>query len=214
MRAAAFVLAISAVAGAASAQVRWSGEAGAATDYVKRGVSRSDGRAQAYASATVASGTLYAGGFASTVKLGNADGEVDLYIGWSPEAFGYLFDLSAAQNVYVGDDRLSYTDVQLQASRKIGPIQVAALVGGSPDYLGGDQAWWAQGEASVELRRRWTLSATLGQEDTGALDHVYWSVGSAWKVDERLGVELRYWGTDGKGDRLDDRLMFGVKATF
>lgn len=214
MRAVAYALVLAAVASAASAQVRWSGEVGAATDYVKRGFSRSDDTAHLFGSATATSGAFYAGAFATTADLGDADGEVDLYAGWSPEAFGYVFDLSVARNVFVGDDDLSYTDVQLQASREIGPVRLAALVGGSPDYLGGDEAVWVQGDASVELYRRWTLSATLGREDADVSDHTYWSVGSAWKINDRLTTELRYWGTDAKVDRLDDRMVFGVRASF
>lgn len=214
MRAACFALVLSAAAAGASAQVQWSGEVGAATDYVKRGVSRSDDTVHVFAGATASAGSVYAGGWASTADLGDADGEVDLYVGWRPEVLGYQLDLSAARNVFVGDDDLSYTDVQLQASREIGPVRLAALVGGSPDYLGGDEAVWVQGDASVELYRRWRLSATLGREDSDLSDHAYWSLGSGWAVTDRLAVEVRYWGTDGEGDRLDDRVVAGVKATF
>jgi uncharacterized protein (TIGR02001 family) len=214
MRSVAVAVAFTALAGTGYAQVRWSGEGGVASDYVKRGFSRSDDTAHLFGSATASSGSFYAGAFATTADLGDADGEVDLYVGWSPEAFGYVFDLSAARSVFLGDDDLSYTDVQLQASREIGPVRVAALVGGSPDYLGGGEAFWAQGEASLELYRRWTLSATLGREDSDGSDHTYWSLGSAYALSDRIGAELRYWGTDGQGDRLDDRLVFGVKASF
>lgn len=215
MRAAVFALFLAAFAGGvASAQVQWSGEVGVATDYVKRGFSRSDDTAHLFGSATATSGAFYAGAFASTADLGDADGEVDLYVGWSPEAFGYVFDLSAARNVFLGDDDLSYTDVQLQASREIGPVRVAGLVGGSPDYLGGEEAFWLQGDASLELYRRWTLSATLGREDSDVSEHTYWSLGSAYALTDRISTELRYWGTDGSGDRLDDRIVFGMKARF
>lgn len=216
MRAAAFSLALvfAASAGATSAQVQWAGEVGVATDYVKRGFSRSDDTIHLFGSATASSGSFYAGAFATTADLGDADGEVDLYVGWSPEAFGYVFDLSAARNVFVGDDDLSYTDVQLQASREIGPVRVAALVGGSPDYLGGEEAVWVQGDASLELYRRWTLSTTLGREDSDLSEHTYWSLGSAYAVTDRISTEARYWGTDGSGDRLDDRVVFGVTASF
>lgn len=212
MRAACFATVLSAVALPAFAQVQWSGEVGAATDYVKRGVSRSDDTAHGFAGATASAGSFYAGGWASTVDLGDADGEVDFYVGWRPEAFGYVFDVSAARNVFVGDDDLSYTDVQVQASRAIGLVRVGALVGGSPDYLGDEAAFWVQGEASVELYRRWRVSATVGREDADLSEHAYWSVGSRWAVTERIVVELRYWGTDGAGARFEDRVVIGVKA--
>lgn len=216
MRAAALtlVLALTAAAGGATAQAQWAGEVGVATDYVKRGFSRSDDTAQLFGSATASAGSLYAGAVATTADLGDADGEVDLYVGWRPEAFGYVLDLSAARNVFAGDDDLSYTDVQLQASREIGPVRLAILVGGSPDYLGGEEAFWVQGDASVEVRPRLRLSATLGHEDSDVSEHAYWSLGSSYALADQISADLRWWGTDGEGDRLDDRVVFGVKASF
>lgn len=214
MRAVAIALVLSFPVGPGVAQVQWSGEIGAATDYVKRGLSRSDGEAHVFAGATASSGAFYAGGWASTADLGDAKAEVDLYVGWRPELAGYQLDVSAARNVILGDDDLSYTDVQVQVSREIGPVRFGALIGGSPDYLGAEEAFWAQADASVELYRHWRLSATLGREHSDLSDYAYWSLGSSWAVTDRLAVEIRYWGTDGAGDRQDDRVVAGVRATF
>lgn len=208
-------------AGAAAAEpVDWTLTGGIGSDYVKRGVSRLDDGPQVFGGVDADAGLFYAGVWASNADLGGADAEADLYVGARPELAGFQLDLSAARNVFLGEPDggdLDYWDLQAEASREIGPVRGAVLLGWSPDYLGAaDEAWWAQAGASVELGRRWTLSAAAGREESDLSEHVYWNIGTAVALTDRITADVRWWDTDAGdlGEAYEGRLVASIKAAF
>lgn len=232
-----------AVAGAAArpAQAQSAGApvfsfgAGAASDYVFRGVSRTAGRAEGFASADVGVSDAYAGAWASNVVLRGPGGtttaaEVDLYGGWRPEVMGYSLDLGAQYEVFTGQPAgaaLDYAEVYAKASRSIGPLTGRAGLYYSPAYAAhAGQAWYAEAGADWALAPDWTLSAGAGWRGVQhrplapalpvAGDYAAWSLGVTRAVGDHLAFDLRYLDTDrhGYGSGYGAKLVGRVRARF
>ncbi|HYF21889.1 MAG TPA: TorF family putative porin [Caulobacteraceae bacterium] len=195
--------------------------AGVQTDYVRRGVSRTED-GSVFLGADYEAGLFYAGAWASNVDVGQADVEGDFYVGGRPEIAGFGLDLSATYVAYLGQgdgEDLNHWETQAQLSRSIGPVWAAASVGWSPDWIGaGEEAWWWQADAAFEVMPRWTLSAAVGGQDVSDSpeEYTYWNVGTTYALTDRAGADVRWWDTDADdlGEPYEGRLVAGIKVAF
>lgn len=213
-----------------------------ATDYVSRGLSRSNGRPSAAVGTDLAKGALYTGAWVSTI--GGLDGvgaEVLLYGGWRPDRWGYSFDFAAVGKSYPGvDDRATsaYLEAQASASQTIGPLQyggrliytpkASRLPGVAPPAPGqrGD-GLYLELNGTLELTRKLKAGAAVGRQTNGydALDRTgrrrdasynTWNVGLAYDLNDHLNLDVRYWDTDAHslGSNYRPRLVAGLTAIF
>jgi uncharacterized protein (TIGR02001 family) len=205
--------------------------AGAATDYLFRGVSRTDDRGQVFASADAGLDEGYAGVWASNTAFRTPDGvrsgaEVDVYGGWRPEFRGYNLDFGAQYDSFADQPAgmgLDYAELYAKVSRLIGPVTGRLGVHYSPAFTaGGGQAWYAEGGADYAITRDWIASASVGHQSIarptvlGGGDYLTWNAGITHNIGDHLAVDVRYSDTDqhGYGQTYGSRLVGQIRASF
>lgn len=216
--------AAAALASPALAQDRgWdiSGEVGAATDYVSKGVSKTNGDPQVFAGWTAARGDFYVTPWVSNADFGpGADAEVKLTAGWAPEAWGYEWDWAVIGKAYPGtvageDDTM--VEVQGAVRRAIGPADLRLLVNYTPDNYGAaEDAWWWEGAAAWKLSSKAKIGGALGwRGQDGGNDYYAWNAGVLYKLTDRLSADVRYYDTDGHefGDNYESRVVGALKLS-
>lgn len=199
--------------------------AGAASDYVFRGISQTDEKAQVFggADATFAGGKGYAGVWASNVDFNNGtNAEVDVYGGFKPTAGPVTFDLGVIYYGYIGSPSGShqpYVEFKGAASVPAGPLTLGAAVYYSDEFFGktGKATYYEVNAAYAIPDSKFSLSGALGhQKVVGPLDYSTWNIGATAALTDHLSADLRYWDTDehGFGKIYGSRVVIGLKATF
>jgi len=217
--------------------------AGAASDYVFRGVDQTDGRAEGFGGLDISHGDVYVGTWASNVDLKQfgdtkASAEIDAYGGWRPYLFGYNFDLGAIAYTYIDPaTREDYVEAYAKASRAIGPVSAGLSIYASPQYPRAAGAGaYIEGKAAYAITRKFTASVTLGDQyeahalgpapclptqagcagPYGDLSYVDWSFGGAYALTDHIGLDLHYTDTDthGLGAPYRARVVLSARATF
>jgi uncharacterized protein (TIGR02001 family) len=217
---------------AAAAKPSFAFTAGAASDYVFRGFSRSADRAQGFASVDAAYSDFYAGVWGSNAAYRRPNGpartgaEVDVYAGWRPEFRGYSLDFGAQYDVFAGQPSgagLDYAELYAKVSRSIGPATGRLGLHYSPAFTAhGGQAAYAEAGVDYAITRDWTASVGVGRQwvarqgPFGAADHLSWTAAIGHSFGEHLAVDLRYSDTDRHrlGDAYGGKLVGELRATF
>jgi len=217
--------------------------AGAASDYLFRGVDQTDGDMEGFGGLDLSRGQVYVGTWASNVNLKRfgdtrASAEVDAYGGWRPSLFGYDLDVGAIAYTYVDPaEREDYVEAYAKASRAIGPISAGLSIYASPKYpRAGGAGAYIEGKVAYALTRKLTLSAALGDQyeahasspapclptQAGCagpysdLSYVDWSLSAAYALTDQIGLDLRYTDTDihRLGDPYHGRVLLTARASF
>ena len=210
------------VAAHAAADGDLSLQAGVASDYISKGISKTQGDPQIWGRAEYARGDAYVGTWASNVKIPQrSDAEVHFYAGYKPEAWGYDFDFIAFYKTYPGTlDGVDHDLVEFRGDvgRTIGPLNARLRVEWTPDNFGSsEEALWVEGRAAWKVARKTELSAAIGRrEQEGGNDYTAWNVGVKRSLIDRLSADLRWYDTNGHdfGDNYDGRLVVALTASF
>jgi uncharacterized protein (TIGR02001 family) len=218
-----FALAAACALPAAAHAGDWTVQVGAATDYISKGISKSDEKAQGWGRVEWAGPEdFYAGAFATNADLSaGADAEIQLYGGWRPEALGYEWDLGLVYKTFPGT-RADLTDDMIElkgeVARAIGPVKGRLHVDWSPDNYGSaKQALWVEGRLGYAVARKTEVSVGLGRrEQENGADYTAWNIGVKQKLTDKLSGDLRWYDTNGHefGDVYDGRLVAAITATF
>lgn len=196
---------------------------GAASDYVFRGISQTDGDPQIFGGADLTAGMVYAGVWASNVDFGDdTSAEIDGYFGVKPTAGPVSLDLGAIYYGYIdapsGSD-YGYWEIKAAGSVPAGPATVGAAVYYSPEFFGGiGPATYAELNASGSPADKWTLSGALGYQsfsDFSGFDYTTFNVGVTYAFTDKVSGDLRFTDNDidGCGDICDSRVVVSLKAT-
>ncbi len=243
-----FLVAIAlAIATQAAAQttptISISTNAGAATDYVFRGVDQTSGGVEGFGGLDLSRGPFYVGTWASNVDLKRfgdtrASAEIDAYGGWRPNLFGYDLDLGAIAYTYVDPaEREDYVEAYAKASRAIGPVSAGLSIYASPQYPRAAGAGdYVEGKLAYAPTRKLTFSTAVGERyearalspapclptatgcagPYGDLSYVDWSLGGSYDLTDQIGLDLRYSDTDahGLGSPYRARVLLSAHANF
>lgn len=199
-----------------------SGEFGVATDYVSKGVSKTNGDGQVFIGGEAARGDFYVAPWISNADFGpGADAEIKLTAGWAPQAWGYEWNLAAIGKFYPGTEpgeSDAMIEYHVDVSRSIGPASARLAVEYTPDNYGGaTEAWWVEARAGWELTAKSKLTGAVGRrEQDGGNDYTAWNVGADYDLTENVTADLRYYGTDGTefGKNYDDRVVAELTVGF
>jgi uncharacterized protein (TIGR02001 family) len=195
---------------------------GVASDYVFRGVSQTDEKAQVYGGADLTSGIFYAGVWASNVDfLDSTSAEIDAYVGVKPTAGPVALDLAAIYYGYTNEpDGADYGYWEFKAAGSVpaGKGSVGAAVYYSPDFFGAvDGAVYYEVNGSFPITDKLSASAALGHQALdGPGDYTTWNLGVGYALTDHFGLDLRYHDTNEHdfGSIYESRLALGVKASF
>lgn len=195
---------------------------GAASDYLFRGVSQTNEKAQVFAGADVSMGSFYAGTWASNVDFGDGtDAELDFYGGYTTTLGIVSVDVGVLYYIYFDappGPSPNYVEVAGKADIPIGPATVGAQASFTPDYYGtGGNAWYYELNTSYSPNDTLTFNAALGrQEIADGGTYTTWNAGIAYAVTEHLALDLRYHDTSrhSLGNTYGNRVVATIKATF
>lgn len=227
----AFLITLSLLSSSAFAEdSTFSANAALTTDYVSRGISQSDGHPAVQGGldwAHTPTG-LYAGMWSSSVDLGRASAEVDLYAGITRTVDKLTWDLGALYYYYPGvNHAYHYDSMELAAALgyDLDFMLVNLSLNYSPDYfLSSGEAWYPAVNVNVPLPHDFSLDAGYGRQwfdenvAVGIADYNTWLLGVNYNI-EGFILSLKYTDTSiGKTaicpDNCDARAFFMVSRTF
>lgn len=205
-------------AGSASAEDGVSVQLGVASEYVGKGLGKSDEEPAVSGSIEYSRSGVYASLFASTAKLSQgSDAEILTTIGYRFEAAGTGFDLSVINRDLPGTRKgvdANYTEYQADASRKFGPVSTRFRVNYTADgFAATQEAWWIelQGGVALDKLTRATVAVADRSADGGA-EYTAWNMGVKRKLGDRFALDVRWYDTDGHryGASYEGRLVAGL----
>jgi uncharacterized protein (TIGR02001 family) len=195
---------------------------GAASDYVFRGISQTDGAGQVFGGADVSMGKAYAGTWLSNVDFNNGTTmEYDFYAGYKPQVGPVALDVGVIYYGYAnkpsGADE-AYWEAKVAGSVPVGKGTIGAAVYYSPEFpFKTGEASYYELNASAPLTEKASVSAAVGHQSVvGPADYNTWNLGVGYALTSKLGVDLRYWDTSehGFGKIYGSRVALSLKATF
>ncbi len=209
-------------------QVAWN--AAITNDYVFRGISQNAGNAAGSGGIDVTDNIVYVGTWLSNVNFGDKTRfENDLYGGVRPTVAGISLDLGVIYYNYIdaphGSD-WNYWEAKALASKAFGPVTIGGAFYYSPEYTGhnGNSEYY-EVNGAYTMANKATISGAVGYQalsksDTGISGYGTWNIGVTYPLNDHLGIDLRYIGTDHHADTFftqplaGDRLAATLKATF
>lgn len=219
----AVVAAAACVVPAAAQAQDFSLDVGVASQYVGKGLGKSDEKVAPFAKGEVAFGEVYGSLFVSKADSPSQgyDSEIIAMAGWRPRFAGFGFDLGVMNRELPGTrdgvDR-NYWEYQADASRKIGPVSTRFRVNYSDDgFAATKEAWWSELQGTVALAARTRASAAYGLRRTdGGADYDAWNVGVKHKLVDALAIDLRWYDTDSHelGKTYDGRFVAAATYSF
>lgn len=189
---------------AASAQdINWT--VGVASEYIGKGIGKSNGEIAPFGSVEIGTGQVYASVFASTAEISSgADAETITTIGWRPTVGDVKFDLAILNRDLPGSRNgvdSNYFEYQADASRAFGRVNTRLRVNYSPDgFAATREAWWIELQASTALDSKTKASIAVADRSAdGGAEYVAWNAGVKRKLTDNVSLDLRWFDTDGHG---------------
>ncbi len=206
-----FAMAVPAVASAQD--IDWT--VGVASEYIGKGLGKSNGEPSVFGSVEASTGQVYASVFASTAEISSgADAETITTIGWRPTVGDVKFDLAVLNRDLPGS-RLgvdeNYFEYQADASRAFGRVTTRLRVNYTPDgFAATQEAWWIELQGSMALDAKTKASIAIADRSAdGGAEYVAWNVGVKRKLTDQISLDVRWYDTDGHsfGEPYEGRLV-------
>lgn len=202
-------------AGAAQAGDLVSAQLGVATQYIGKGLGKSNDEPSISGSVEVARGGFYASLFGATAELSQgSDAEILTTVGYRTDFGGYGLDLAVINRDLPGSRKgidANYTEYQADASRKFGPVSTRLRVNYTADgFAATQEAWWIELQGGVALNESTRATVAIADRSAnGGASYTAWNAGVKRKLPQNLAVDLRWYDTDGHrfGDTYDGRLV-------
>ena len=200
----------------------FSGELGVASQYIGKGLGKSDGDIAPFAKVEATLGQAYASVLVSDAAGAQGyDIEIVSTLGWRPKAAGVAFDLSVVNRDLPGTRSgvdANYWEYQADAARKFGRVSGRLRINYTPDgFAATKEAWWIEAQASTALGPRTKASAAFGVRSAdGGADYNAWNLGVKHNLSERWAIDARWYDTDSHalGDNYDGRLVGALSFNF
>ena len=207
-------------ASAADSGVALSYNAGVSSQYVFRGLDQTGGNsnAEVFGGVDAAISQFYLGGWASTTSFAGDNGyELDIYGGWKPtlgpvalDVGFYTYNYNKSRSAFV-TPKADTVEYKLGGSIPAGGFTLGAVTYYSPDNNGlqlligtpkKTTSWYTEGNVAYTLKNKVGVSAAYGYTSVkyGALSGHYatWNAGVTFPVTDKVGLDVRYVGTDKK----------------
>ncbi len=200
-----------------------SGKVGLASQYLGKGLGKSDQDPAVSAALRWTEGGFYADAFYSQAASSRgADSEVIMTGGYVAEFGEYELDSQLLYREMIGEENgvdSGYFEAQFDLSRDFGKTFSGRMrVNYSPDTYGStDEAWWieAQGGAKLGDNDKVTVAYGLRRTENGT-DYDAWNIGVKHKFTKAFSGDLRWYDTDGHefGERYEGRLVAALTYSF
>lgn len=205
---------------AASPDIEW--QVGVASEYMGKGVAKSNGEVAWSGQVEVSQGDFSATVFVSTAELSSgADSEVVTTLAWAPEVAGFELDLAVVNRDLPGTRDgvdANYWEYQADVSRTVGPVTGRVRVNYTPDgFAATEEAWWVEAQAAYRISGKTKASAAVGTRRAhGGADYTAWNVGVKHKLTDAVAVDLRWYDTDEHdlGESYEGRVVAALTFAF
>ena len=199
-----------------------SGELGVASQYIGKGLGKSDGDIAPFAKVEAALGQAYASVFVSDAAGAQGyDMEIVSTLGWRPKAAGFAFDLGVLNRDLPGSRAgvdADYWEYQADAARKLGPVATRLRVNYSPDGFAATRAaWWLELQGAVAVSAATKVSAAVANRMAdGGVDYNAWNLGAKHRLTDAVALDLRWYDTDrhSAGEPYEGRLVASAAYSF
>jgi uncharacterized protein (TIGR02001 family) len=200
----------------------FSGELGVASQYIGKGLGKSDGDIAPFAKVEAALGQAYASVFVSDAAGAQGyDMEIVSTLGWRPKAAGFAFDLGVLNRDLPGSRAgvdADYWEYQADAARKLGPVATRLRVNYSPDGFAATRAAWLlelQGAVAVSAATK-VSAAVANRMADGGVDYNAWNLGAKHRLTDAVALDLRWYDTDrhSAGEPYEGRLVASAAYSF
>ena len=200
----------------------FSGELGVASQYIGKGLGKSDGDIAPFAKVEAALGQAYASVLVSDAAGAQGyDMEIVSTLGWRPKAAGFAFDLGVLNRDLPGSRAgvdADYWEYQADAARKLGPVATRLRINYSPDGFAATRAaWWLELQGAVAVSTATKVSAAVANRMAdGGVDYNAWNVGAKHRLTDALALDLRWYDTDrhSAGEPYESRLVASAAYSF
>jgi len=195
---------------------------GIASQYVGKGVGKSNEKPSLSGSIEFSHQGFYTSLFAASAELSQgADAEIVTTLGYRTTAAGFGVDAAIVNRELPGNRAgvdSNYFEVQTDLSRKFGPVSTRLRVNYTGDgYAATQEAWWVelQGGVSLDSKTKATVAIAERTADGGA-EYTAWNIGAKRKLTDEIALDLRWYDTDGHrfGDAYDGRLVAALTYSF
>lgn len=195
-----------------------------ASDYVRDGVSLTNGNVAYQGAVTLDAGHVYVratGTVADFQNVYDADAELRLAVGAKTTIAGFGMDLSATYTNYhgviAGADN-EEVDYRLTASRKFGEVSTAVAVQYNPDVIGNrGEETLIDTRLAFPVGKGAELSGGAGRAFADYGDYTIWNAGVTKNVTETVALDVRYFDSNGEdrfGTAFGDRFVVSLRASF
>lgn len=202
-----------ATAGQASASGALSYNVAAASDYVFRGLSQTNGDAAVQGGIDYSNGMFYAGTWASNVSFGH-DYELDLYAGVKPAAGNFSFDLGAI-TYYYGSKDYNTTELKAAVSHPLGKGTVGVAFYDNVDY---GKTYYYELNGSYPITDKLGVSGAIGEQDFLGAKYSTGNLGLTYAITPTLSLDGRFSDTNIPDSPFtkasEDRFAVTLKAAF
>lgn len=198
-----------------------SGQIGLASEFIGKGIGKSNGELSPFVSVEIESGAAYASVFVASAELSQgADAEIISAIGYRPEVGSVSLDLSVINRDLPGTRAgvdSNYFEYQVDASRKFGPVSTRLRVNYTPDGFGATrEAWWTELQGSLAVGTATKLSAAIADRTAdGGAGYAAWNIGAKHRIGDQVTLDLRYFGTDSSqiSESYEDRIVASISVS-
>ena len=215
-------LSASMLATSASADDLINVQLGVASEYLGKGIGKSNDKPSVSGSIEIAHSGFYANLFAASAELSQgADSEIVTSIGYRTTVAGFGVDMGIVNRELPGNRAgvdSNYTEFQTDLSRKFGGVSTRLRVNYTDDgYAATQEAWWVELQAGISLDTK--TKATAAVEDRsaeGGAEYMAWNIGAKRKLTDQIALDVRWYDTDGHrfGDAYDGRLVGALTYSF
>lgn len=215
-------LAAGPTAAPAPAGTRLTGTLGVASQYVTKGVGKSNDEPSASGSIELSRNDFYVSLFASSAELSQgSDAEVVTTLGYRPKVGDFGLDMAVINRDFPGTRAgidANITEYQADLSGQVGPVSTRLRVNYSADGFASTQdAWWIELQGGIALDDNTKATAAIGDRTAdGGAEYTAWNVGVKRKLPHHLALDVRWYDTDGDsyGDAYKGRLVAALTYTF
>ena len=188
---------------------------GVASEFIGKGIGKSNGETSVSGSVEFGHGGAYASLFGATAELAQGgDAEIVTTVGYRTRVAGVGLDLAVINRDLPGTRPgvdANYTEYQADASRRFGPVSTRLRINYTSDgYAATQEAWWVelQGGWALDAKTRASVAIADRSADGGA-NYTAWNAGVKRSLPHDLALDLRWFDTDGHrlGEAYDGRLV-------
>lgn len=199
----------------AQASDPFSFQLGVASQYMGKGLGKSNEEPSVSGSVEVTHSGFYASLFGATAELSQgSDAEILTTVGYRTTVAGTGLDFAVINRDLPGTRRgvdANYTEYQADLSRKIGPVSTRFRVNYTADgFAATQEAWWIELQGGVALDANTRATAAIADRTAdGGAEYTAWNVGVKRKLPHDLSLDLRWYDTDGHrfGESYEGRLV-------